>query len=94
MIGYANADFAGCQIDRKSTSEIYQFLVHALVSLSSKKQNSVALSTTETGYIVAGACYAQVIWMKNTLEDFRIHMKNIPIKCDNISVICLTKNPI
>ena len=30
--------------------------------------------------------------MKNTLEDYGIHLKNIPIKCDNISVICLTKN--
>ena len=35
---------------------------------------------------------AQVVWMKNTLEDYKIHVKNILIKCDNISVICLTKN--
>ena len=32
--------------------------------------------------------------MKNTLEDYRIHFKNMPIKCDNTSAICLTKNPI
>ena len=32
--------------------------------------------------------------MKNTLEDYGIHFKNIPIKCDNTSAICLTKNPI
>ena len=30
----------------------------------------------------------------NTLEDYGIHFKNIPIKCDNTSAICLTKNPI
>ena len=30
--------------------------------------------------------------MKNTLEDYKVHLKNIPIKCDNISVIYLTKN--
>ena len=43
-------------------------------------------------YIVVGAYYAQVIWMKNTLEDYEIHLKNISIKCDNTSAICLTKN--
>ena len=32
------------------------------------------------------------MWMKNTLEDYKVHLKNILIKCDNISVICLTKN--
>ena len=32
--------------------------------------------------------------MKNTLEDYKVHLKNILIKCDNTSAICLTKNPI
>ena len=49
---------------------------------------------TEAEYLAASACCAQVVWMKNTLEDYRIYFKNIPIKCDNISVICLMKNPI
>ena len=32
--------------------------------------------------------------MKNILEDYKIHLRNIPIKYDNMSVICLTKIPI
>ena len=32
--------------------------------------------------------------MKQQLEDFDIAMDHIPIKCDNTSAICLTKNPI
>lgn len=32
--------------------------------------------------------------MKNTLEDYKIYLKNILIKCDNTSIICLTKNHI
>jgi hypothetical protein len=47
LIGYSNADYAGCKIDRKSTSETCQFLGRSLVSWASKKQNSVALSTAE-----------------------------------------------
>jgi hypothetical protein len=44
--GYSDADFAGCRLDRKSTSRTYQFLGSSLVSWSSRKQLSVAQSTT------------------------------------------------
>ncbi|XP_077230949.1 secreted RxLR effector protein 161-like [Tasmannia lanceolata] len=53
LVGYSNADVAGCRIDRKSTSGTCQFLRRSLVSWFSKKQNSVALSTTEAEYIAA-----------------------------------------
>jgi hypothetical protein len=43
LIGYSDADWAGCKIDRKSTSGTCQFLGRSLVSWASKKQNSVAL---------------------------------------------------
>src|SRR5688572_15586678 len=45
LIGYSDADWAGCKIKRKSTSGTCQFLGGSLVSWASKKQNSVALST-------------------------------------------------
>jgi hypothetical protein len=47
LVGYSDADYAGCKMDRKSTSRTCQFLDRSLVSWSSKKQNSVALSTAE-----------------------------------------------
>ncbi|PKA63602.1 putative mitochondrial protein [Apostasia shenzhenica] len=45
LMGYSDSDFAGCKIDRKSTSGTCQFLGHSLVSWSSRKQNAIALST-------------------------------------------------
>ena len=54
MTSFLDADYAGCRVDRKSTSETCQFLGHCLVSWSSKKQNSVALSTAEAEYIAVG----------------------------------------
>jgi hypothetical protein len=87
-------DYAGCKVDRKSTSGCCQFLGRSLVSWSSKKQNSVALSTTEAEYISVGNCCAQLLWMKQTLLDYGIIFKNVPLMCDNESVVKLATNPV
>ena len=55
LVGYSDLDYAGCKVDRKSTSRGCHLLGRSLVSWSSKKQNSVALSTTKAEYIAAGA---------------------------------------
>ena len=94
LVGYSDSDFAGCKMDRKSTSGTCHLLGNALVSWHSKKQASVALSTTEAEYVAAGSCCAQIIWMKQQLSDFGINLKTVPIKCDNTSAINLTKNPV
>ncbi|PKA54370.1 Retrovirus-related Pol polyprotein from transposon TNT 1-94 [Apostasia shenzhenica] len=94
LIGYSDADFAGCKVDRKSTSGTCQFFGNALVSWSSRKQNSIALSTAEAEYVAAGSCCAQLLWLKHQLLDYGIDLSQIPIKCDNTNSICLTKNPI
>ena len=94
LIAYSDADFAGCKLDRKSTSGTCQFLGVNLISWSSKKQNSVALSTAEAEYIAAGSCCAQILWIKQQLEDFGIKLTKTPIRCDNTSAINLSKNPV
>jgi hypothetical protein len=47
LIGFSDADYVGCKVDRKSTSGTYQFLGRFLVCWSSEKQNSVALSMAD-----------------------------------------------
>ena len=54
LVGYLDSYYAGCKVERKSTSGTYQLLGRSLVSWSSKKQNSVALSTAEAEYISVG----------------------------------------
>jgi hypothetical protein len=49
----------------------------SLVSWSSKKQNSIALSTGEAEHISAGSCCAQLLWMKQTLLDFGVKFEEI-----------------
>jgi hypothetical protein len=58
LIGYSNSDYTGCKVERRSTSGTCQLLGRSLISWSSKKQNSITLSTAEAEYIAAGSCCA------------------------------------
>ncbi|GJV77893.1 hypothetical protein Tco_1509477 [Tanacetum coccineum] len=51
LTAFADADHAGCQDTRRSTSGSMQFLGDRLVSWSSKRQKSTAISSTEAEYI-------------------------------------------
>jgi hypothetical protein len=53
LVGFSDADFADCGIDRKSTSETCHFIGSSLICWSSQKQSSVAQSTTEAEYVAA-----------------------------------------
>jgi hypothetical protein len=79
-------------VDRKSTSGTCQFLGWSLVSWSSKKQNSVALSTAKAEYVATGSCCA-VIWMRQTLKNYGYTINHIPHLCDNESAINIAYNP-
>jgi hypothetical protein len=94
LIGYSDADWAGCKIDRKSTSGTCQFLRRSLLFWASKKQNSVALSTAEAEYIVAGHCCVQLLWMRQTLRDCGYKLTKVHLLCDNENAIRMTDNPI
>jgi hypothetical protein len=94
LIRYSDADYAGCKIDRKSTSGTCQFLGRSLVSWASKKQNSIALSTAEAEYIVVGHCCAQLLWMRQTLRDYGYKLSKVPLLCDNESAIRMVDNPV
>ncbi|WVZ52328.1 hypothetical protein U9M48_003400 [Paspalum notatum var. saurae] len=92
--GFSDADHAGCQIDRKSTSGTCQFLGTSLVSWSSRKQAGVALSTTEAEYVATASCCSQLLWMKATLSDFGLRFGKIPLLVDSTSAISVAKNPV
>jgi hypothetical protein len=93
LYAFADADWACCVDDRKSTSGATFFLGGCLVSWSSKKKSTVSLSTAEVECIATATCCTQIIWMKHMLEDIHIHYNEpIPIFCDNTSAISISKN--
>ncbi|GJZ61177.1 retrovirus-related pol polyprotein from transposon TNT 1-94 [Tanacetum coccineum] len=79
LTAFANADHAGCQDTRKNTSKSMQLLGDRLVSGSSKKQNSTAISSTEAEYIALSECCAQILWMRYQLTDYGLVFNKIPL---------------
>ena len=61
LVGYSDSDYAGCKVERKSTSGTCQLLGILLISWSSKKQNSVALSNAKAKYISVSSSCAQIL---------------------------------
>ncbi|GJY12154.1 RNA-directed DNA polymerase, eukaryota, reverse transcriptase zinc-binding domain protein [Tanacetum coccineum] len=84
---YADVDHAGCQDTRRSTSGCMQLLGDRLVSWSSKRQKSAAISSTKAEYIALSGCCAQVLWMRSQLTDYGLGFNKVPIYCDNKSAI-------
>nr|GEY50968.1 hypothetical protein [Tanacetum cinerariifolium] len=89
---FADADHAGCQDTHQSTSGSVQFLGERLISWSSKRQKSVAISSTEAEYIALSGCCVQILWMRSQLLDYGLEFNKIPMYCDNKSAIALCCN--
>jgi hypothetical protein len=54
----------------------------------------VSLSTAEAKYVAAASCCAQLLWMRQTMEDYGIHFNKVPLLCDNESAIKIAHNPV
>ncbi|GKB82989.1 retrovirus-related pol polyprotein from transposon TNT 1-94 [Tanacetum coccineum] len=90
LTAYADADHVRSQDTRRSTSGSTQFLGDKLVSWSSKKQKSTAISEAE--YIALSGCCSQILWIRSQLTDYGFKFNKIPLYCDNKSAIALCCN--
>ncbi|GJX79161.1 putative ribonuclease H-like domain-containing protein [Tanacetum coccineum] len=91
---YSDSDYAGANLDRKSTTGGCQFLGRRLISWQCKKQTIVATSTTEAEYVATASCCGQVLWIQNQMLDYGFNFMNTKIYIDNESTICIVKNPV
>lgn len=92
--GYADADYAMDKEDRKSTSG-YIFKVYGCtVSWSSRKQQTVAKSTTEAEYVALSEGTSEACWLRNLLDEIGLLTEGpTVIYEDNLSAIATAKNP-
>jgi hypothetical protein len=90
-----DADWAGCEDTRHSTTGYIFTLAGGPVSWSSQKQKVVALSTCEAEYIALSEAVKEALWIKSFINDLNIgiHFDTVPIHVDNESAIKLAKNP-
>lgn len=63
-----------------------------MVSWSSKKQNCVSLSTTDSEYIGAASCGSQLLWLRQMLDDYGMKSFVPLVFCDNVNAIEISKN--
>ena len=92
--GFCDADWAGDINDRRSTTG-YTFLIGGgAICWNSKRQPTIALSTTEAEYMSSTHGTKEAIWLRKLLGDMG-YIQDMPttIMFDNQSCIALTKNP-
>ncbi|GKF65266.1 hypothetical protein Tco_0191783 [Tanacetum coccineum] len=92
LTAFADADHAGYQDTKKSTTGSMKLLGDRLVSWSSKKQKSSAISSIEAKYIFLSGCCAKILWMRSESTDYGLVFDKMPLYCDNKSAITLCCN--
>jgi hypothetical protein len=95
VVGYTDADWAGDQTDRRSTSGYFTFVGGNLVTWRSKKQKVVARSSAEAEYrgMAHGVC--ELLWIKNVMKDLGFKFeKPMDLYCDNTAAVEIAHNPV
>ena len=94
LLGYCDADYAGDLDTRRSTTGYVFIMNGGAVSWSSKKQPTVAVSTTEAEYMAAAYAVKEALWLRQLMFDLHLDPGTISIRADNQGAIKLLKNPI
>ena len=94
IIGFADADWGSCTVDRKSYTGCCFIFAGAAVSWESKKQRTVALSTAEAEYMSLTEASKEAIHLKNLAAEMGLYQEKIIILNDNQAAQSLVKNPV
>ena len=94
LTGYCDADFAGDPDTRRSTTGYVFILNGGAISWSSRRQQTVAASTTEAEYMAAAAATKEALWLRKLMGDLHKGVNTVIIKADNQGAIKLLRNPI
>lgn len=92
--GFSDADWAGDKDTRRSTSGYCFLLTSGVISWGSKKQTSVALSSTESEYMALAKATAEAVWLRKLLFELGFpQLSPTIIHSDSQSAIALSQNP-
>ncbi|GJU56447.1 RNA-directed DNA polymerase, eukaryota [Tanacetum coccineum] len=95
LLGYTDADWAGCPTTRRSTSCYCVFLGNNLISWSSKRQVTLSHSSAEAEYRGVANVVAETAWIRNLLRELHSPLSTATlVYCDNVSAVYLSSNPV
>jgi hypothetical protein len=95
LTGYCDADWGGDLTDRKSTTGYCTFINGNLIDWQSKKQSTVALSSTEAEYMAISEVTKEIMWLRSILAELHISVVTpTVIYVDNQSAIKISENDI
>lgn len=90
---FSDADWAGCPVDRRFTSDLCVFLSLNILSWSAKKQITVARSSTEAKYRSVALAAAELVYIAKLFKDIGFFLGTPPLLwVDNQFAISLAFN--
>lgn len=95
LVGYVDSDWGGSELDRKSTTGyIFKMFDSNVICWNTRKQNSVAASSTEAEYMALFEAVREAKWLNSLLASLKIKVIN-PIRLyeDNQGCISIANNP-
>lgn len=94
IYGYVDADWGNDAGDRKSYTGYVFMMAGGPISWESKKQPTVALSSTESEYMAATQGAKEVVFIRNLLQELDQHNSDDPttLYCDNFGAGELSRN--
>ncbi|XP_052107510.1 secreted RxLR effector protein 161-like [Arachis duranensis] len=81
--GFVDSDYAGDLERRRSTTGYVYKIQGAPVSWRSMLQATVALSTTETEYMVVAEEVKEALWLNGLLDDLGFQQDCVNLSCDS-----------
>ena len=94
LVAYADADWAGDIDTRRSTSGYVFQIGDSAISWSSRKQSTVAKSSTEAEYVALSSAAQEAVWLRRLMKDLgRSVDRSTTIYEDNQGAKELAKNP-
>jgi hypothetical protein len=95
LIGFSDADWAGCKDTRRSISGQCFFIGKSLISWRTKKQLTVSRSSSEAEYRALAAATCELQWLLYLFKDLHLSCSKSPVLyCDNRSAIYIAANPV
>lgn len=89
---FCDADWGRDNFDRKSTSAYIIHIDSNSISLSCKKQSTVARSSTEADYITIAFTTAELLWLQQLLHELGFPSTIPHIHSENIDATYLCSN--